>query len=230
MAKKKKKTENDDLILDVESAYSNTENYINNNKKSLSFILAAVLIIVGGYLGYNQFYVKPNTAEAVNAMWKAEYYFSVDSFDLAINGDGNHYGFLDVANEYGGTESGELANYYLGVSYLHKGDFKTAIDYLIEVNTDDEIISSMALGNIGDAYLELTDYPTGISYYDKAVANSTNEFTGPIFLRKAGLAYETLGDYKNAVVYYNRIKEEYPESSEAREIMKYIARAEGLQK
>jgi hypothetical protein len=110
MAKKKKKTENDDLILDVESAYSNTENYINNNKKSLSFITGAIILVIGGYLGYNEFYVKPNTQAAVEAMWKAEYYFSVDSFDLAINGDGSHYGFLDVVSEYGGTEQGELAN------------------------------------------------------------------------------------------------------------------------
>jgi tetratricopeptide (TPR) repeat protein len=88
----------------------------------------------------------------------------------------------------------------------------------------------MALGNIGDAYLELTDYPLGISYYDKAVANSDNEFTGPVYLKKAGLAYETLGEYGNAITYYNRIKEEYPESTEARDVSKYIARAEGLKK
>lgn len=227
MAKKKKKQENDDLILDVESAYSNTENYIVNNKKSLTFITLAIVAIFGGYFGYQKLYVQPMEQEAKELSWKAEYYFSVDSFELAINGFGEYEGFAYIADEYSGTKQGNLANYYLGVSYLYLGQYQLAIDHLDQVNVDDQIISTMAIGNQGDAYLELNQYPQGIAKYEEAANNSDNEFTAPYYLQKAALAYESTGEWGKAVDTYKRIRDEYPESTEGREVEKFLARAEG---
>ena len=57
---------------------------------------------------------KENEAKA--QMWMAEQYFERDSFNLALNGDGNYLGFLDIIEEYGITKSANLANYYYGRS------------------------------------------------------------------------------------------------------------------
>lgn len=227
MAKKKKKQENDDLILDVESAYSNTENYIVNNKKSLTFITLAIVAIFGGYFGYQKLYVQPMEEEAKELSWKAEYYFSVDSFELAINGAGEYEGFAYIADEYSGTKQGMAAQYYLGVSYLYLGDYQLAIEHLDQVSFDDEMISTMAIGCQGDAYLELNQYDQGIAKYLEAADNSDNQFTAPYYLQKAALAYESSEKYSQAVDTYKRIRDEYPESTEGREVEKYLARAEG---
>lgn len=228
MAKKKKKQENDDLILDVESAYSSTEQYVNNNRKSLTIIIAAIVVVVGGYFGYQELMVKPNADKGARAIWKAEYYFSIDSFQLAINGGPSHMGFAEIANKYSGSKQGDLATYYMGLSYLHMGDYMSAIDNFDKVSFDDEIIGSMAIGNMGDAYMELGDAAKGIEYYEQAAANSDNQFTAPIYLNKAALAYESLGQYDKAVANYKKIREDYPESTEAREVEKYLARAESF--
>ena len=44
------------------------------------------------------------------------------------------------------------------------------------------------------------------------------------YLVKAGLAYEALGDKASARDCYNRVADEYPQSMEAYEINKYLAR------
>ena len=59
----------------------------------------------------------------------------------------------------------------------------------------------------------------------KAAAQSHNKLTAPIFYKKAGIAFEELKSFDDAVRAYEKIKSEYPESAEAQDIDKYIARA-----
>jgi tetratricopeptide (TPR) repeat protein len=158
-------------------------------------------------------------------MFGAVNHFERDSFRLALNGDGSFLGFNDIIDEYGSTPAGNLAHYYAGISNLRLGNFDEAISQLQSFSSDDLIISTMALGAIGDAYSELNDNEEAVSYYVKAVENNPNDFTTPIFLFKAGLMYEILGDWEEALRYYKRIETEYPKSKEARDIQKYITRA-----
>ena len=215
-------------IVDVVEVYSKTDRYIEENQKSISIIVAAIVLIVGGYFAYKKLYVEPLDIEARSQMYVAEQYFEKDSLDLAINGDGNYLGFLDIIDEYSVTPSGNLAHYYLGICYLRKGQYEDAIDHLSEFDSDDEIVSSVAAGAIGDAYMELGKTKDAVSYYLRAANDKENQFTTPIYLMKAALAYEDLGNYKKAVGLYEQIKDDYPDTKEGGEVDKYLARAEQL--
>jgi hypothetical protein len=57
-------------------------------------------------------------------MFQAVRYFESDSLNLALNGDGNNLGFLQIVEDYSGTKAGNLANYYAGVIYLKQGNFR----------------------------------------------------------------------------------------------------------
>ena len=159
----------------------------------------------------------------------AEKYFETDSFNLALNGDGQYLGFIDIASDYSGTSAGNLANYYAGICHLNLGDNESAIDLLSSFNANDEIVSSIAFGGIGDAYMNLGDSDKAISFYEKAAKNSNNKFTTPIYLKKAALAHESNGDYRIALGHYEKIKAEYGETREAADIDKYITRASLMQ-
>jgi tetratricopeptide (TPR) repeat protein len=218
----------DEPIINVEEAFSKTELYIEQNKKSLSIIALAVVALVGGYFAYKYWYVAGEETKARSEMFKAEAYFEKDSLDKAINGDGNGLGFSQIVDEYSITPSGNLAEYYLGVCLLKKGQYEEAIQHLEEFDSKDQIVAPIATGAIGDAKLELGQVEEAITYYIKAAEQSNNKFTTPIYLKKAALANEDKGAYADAVKLYERIKNEYSETSEGREIEKYIAHAKAL--
>jgi tetratricopeptide (TPR) repeat protein len=147
-----------------------------------------------------------------------------------LNGDGNYLGFLGIIDKYGVTKSANLSQYYAGVCYLKKGDFNKAIEHLENFDSDDEFVGPMATMAIGDAYMELNQAEKAAGYYEKAADQRKNEFTTPVCLMKAGWAYEDLGKFEQALKVYKRIKDEYPRSTEARDIPKYISKMEGLLK
>lgn len=223
-----KKDNTEDRIVAVEEALGRTEQFIEDNQKYIMIVLAAIIVVILGYLGYNKLYKAPREAKAKSEVFMAEKYFESDSLDLALNGDGNNAGFLEIIDNYGSTKTGNLSRYYAGMCYLKKGDFETAISYLKDFSSDEMMVSSMALGGVGDAYLELGKNDDAVSYYMKAAENKPNEFTSPVFLMKAGLTYELKGDYANALKVYETIKQKYPRSFEGRDIEKYITKATEL--
>ena len=222
---KSKKEHNEGSFENVEQALSKTEQFIENNQKIITIIVTIIVIIIGGYYGLKKFHFQPKNKEAQAAIYNAQEFFAKDSFQLALDGDGNKLGFLDIIDEYGFTSSANLSKYYAGICYLHLGEFEKAIDYLKSYSGKDEIISNIALGAIGDAYVELGEKQDAVKYYKSASA-ADNEFTAPIYLMKLGLLQEDLGKYSNALETYKKIKDNYKSSNEGRQIDKYITRAE----
>lgn len=223
-----KKDNTEDKIVAVEEALGKTEQFIEDNQKHIIIALAAIIIVVLGYLGYNKLYKAPREAKAKSEIFMAEKYFEMDSVDLALNGDGNHAGLIEIIDNYGSTQTGNLAHYYAGMCFLKKGEYEKAISHLESFSSDEMMVSSMAIGAIGDAWLELGDNAKAISFYNQAAENKPNEFTSPVFLMKSGQTYELKGEYQNALKAYETIKRDYPRSFEGRDIDKYIEKAKEL--
>jgi tetratricopeptide (TPR) repeat protein len=226
MAKKKEKAEKN--ILAVEEALSKTELFIEKNQKTLYLVIGIIVVIVLGVFGFKKLYIAPKEKEAQSQMFMAEKYFGKDSLQLALNGDGNYLGFLDIIDDYKLTKSANLARYYAGICYLHLEDFETAIEYLQKFKGRDQMVSAMAKGALGDAYMELDNRSKALDHYLEAAELNENEFTTPMFLMKVGMTYELMGEHQKALEVYEKIKKDYPSSFENRSIDKYIARAKGL--
>jgi TolA-binding protein len=225
MASKAKGKQDDNLEV-VEHALSNTEHFVEQNQRIITISLIVIVVIVGIFLGYKRFIVSPKEKDAKNEIFAAEQYFEKDSFNLALNGDGNNLGFLDIIDQYKMTKPGKLSRYYAGISFLKLGKYQEAIDQLKKFSLKDHLVNPMAQGAIGDAYVELGNEQEAINYYLKAARTTTNSFTTPIFLMKAAELLEAEKDYKQAVELYQEIQKDYPESTEGRKIEKYIARAQ----
>ncbi|PID94548.1 MAG: tetratricopeptide repeat protein [Bacteroidetes bacterium] len=226
MAKKHDHAE--DNLMAVEDALSKSEQFIEKNQRIITIVIGAVVVIILAYLGYQRYFLAPKNLEAQEQMFMAEKYFEKDSFDLALYGDGGNYlGFLDIIDEYGITKSANLAHYYAGVCFLHRGEYDDAISFLKKFSSKDMMVSAMAQAAMGDAYMENGDTKKALSHYEKAAGMHKNEFSTPFFLLKAGMACEELGRYDNAATYFEKIKKEYPTSSLAREVDQHIARVKG---
>jgi tetratricopeptide (TPR) repeat protein len=226
MAKKGNKT--DDQFAQIEETLTKTEQFIEDNQKNLMTGVGIIIGLIAVVIGYQNLYLAPLEKEAQADMYMAELYFQKDSFNLALNGDGQYLGFVDIADEYSSTKAGKLANYYAGLSYLNSGDFESAIEYLEDFSSDDIILSSLALGCIGDAYMELSDTDNALSYYEDASSYSDNEFTTPRYMIKQAMIHESNGDFEDALDLYKEIEANYKTSREGNGIEKYISRAENL--
>jgi tetratricopeptide (TPR) repeat protein len=223
---KKKKSGVEEPIEGVENLLSKTEHYIEENQKSLTIIVVAIVVVVLGYLGYRNLYVAPMEQEARSQIYMAERYFERDSFYLALNGDGNYPGFIDIIEDYSVTKAANLSRYYAGISHLRMEEYHNAIEYLTSFDSRDQLVSPVALGAIGDAWVELGELERAVNFYVKAARRRANEFTSPIFWMKAGQLYEELGKYNRALEAYENILNDYPETSEGSQVEKYIARVQ----
>ena len=226
MSKKNNQTDRDLLDLEAEEVYSRTEHFIHENKNILLGIVAGILVIVAVVFAYKNLYLAPLEVEAKSEIFMAETYFAQDSLSKAVYGDGQYLGFIDIVDEYGSTKTGNLARYYLGISFLRMGQYEPAISALNKFSSEDKIVSSIAKGAIGDAYMELGDIKKAASNYEKAAHSNENNFTSPIYLMKAAKAHEAMGEYNKALSLYKEIKKEYKSTPEGSDIDKYIARAE----
>ncbi|MCX6256025.1 MAG: tetratricopeptide repeat protein, partial [Bacteroidia bacterium] len=170
---KNKKDENPQTISTVEQTLTRTEQYLEENYKTLLTGLVVLVVLVGiGWLG--KIYLNKRNDEAQSQMYQAERYLEMDSLKLALNGDGNYLGFLDIAKDYKFTNSGNLARYSAGICYLHLGNYEEAIDFLNKYSKKDKVLGSLAIGATGDAYVELGDLDKGIAKYIEAADYAKN--------------------------------------------------------
>ncbi len=224
----KKNSIQKDNLQEIESALTKSEQFIEDNQNKILYFLGTVAVVVLVYLGTARFVIEPRSKEAGSQMFMAENYFERDSFSLALNGDGNYLGFLDIIEDYGMTKAAKLARFYAGVSHLRLGEYEEAISMLQKFKTKDLLLGPVKEGSIGDAYLELGNDSRALQQYRKAADLNDNEFTTPIYLMKAAGVLEMQGKFSDALAVYNRIKESFPNTTEGQNIEKHIARAQIL--
>ena len=221
-------TKANENLKEVEHVLTSAELFFEKNAKLISIIFGAAVVLALLLLATHRFYTIPREAKAKEQIFTAEQYFEKDSFNLALNGDGNYPGVLDIIDNYGSTPAGNLAKYYAGISYLHIGKYQEAIEYLEKFKSDDLLLKPVATGAIGDAYAEMGNKEKALKYYSEASEIKSNNFTSPIYLLKAARMYEMMGNKEKALLTYKSIKEKYGDSNEARLADKYIARLTAL--
>ena len=229
MARRKKQptpAERDEQLADqIAVQQTSTGDTISDNQNLIFGILVGLVVLIGGYLAYKTFIVGPKEQKAIAEIYKAEQLFERDSFGRALTNPGAGYpGFEDVASEFSATPTGNLANYYAGISYLNLGQFEAAISYLDDFDAEGEVLPIMKAGALGDAHSELGNFDQALRYYKEAADTEENAVLTPYFLKKTALLLEKQQQLSEAAEYYETIQREYPNSVEARDIDKYLMR------
>lgn len=225
MAKKK---EHKDLLENPEviaERLEGFEHWAQKNPTVLIGIVIVLMVIAGGYFGF-RFYVDNQNEQAQSEMFQAIRYFEADSLNLALHGDGNNLGFEQIIDDYGMTDAANLANFYAGAISLKQGNYQLAIFYLEEFSASDLLIQPRAYSLIGDAYMEQSDFENAADYYTRAADYEPSQYFSPTYLMKAAVAFEKLNQPEQAIEAYQKIIDEYQDSNEYQNALKFKAALE----
>ena len=208
-----------------EQVIAKAKDFWSKNGKLLMIASTIVIVLVGGFYVYQNFFKKPNEVKAADVLWKAEEYFRMDSVNLALNGDGQNWGFLKVIDKYGGTDAGNMASFYAGSCYIKLNDNDKAIKYLKKFSGDSKPIQARAYKLLGDAYGDLGKNSDALSYYKKAAGHfEKDEASSAEYLFSAAyFADRVMKDSKEAVSLYKELKEKFPNTTQGREADSYLA-------
>jgi len=201
------------------------KDFWNQYSRYILIAALALALLVGGYLAYKYLFQKPNEQKASEAMFKAQQYYGVDSFRLALNGDGLNPGFLKIISNYGGTKAGELARFYAGASYLQSGDAANAIRQLKEFSTDSKPVQARAYKLLADAYAETGKNSEALEQYKKAGrAFEDDDQNSSEYLFMAGyFAARVMNNKTEAITLFKEVKDKYPRTQYGFEADKYLA-------
>jgi predicted negative regulator of RcsB-dependent stress response len=206
-------------------AVERSRDFWGRYNRPITIAALAIILLGGGYLAYKNFVQEPKEQKAAEAIFKAEEYYRLDSFRLALNGDGMNPGFIKLADQYDGTKAGNLAKFYAGASFLQTGDAAKAVNYLDDFETDAKQIQARAYKLLGDAYAEqgkngdaLSAYKKAAHHFEKDEANSSD-----YLFMAAYFAARVANDQKQAVELFKELKQKYPRTERGFEADKYLA-------
>ena len=220
----------------LDATASKTEDWVLKNQKYILSVLGVVAFLTVGYLLYQRFVAEPKQVSATDDLFVSQKNFqlAVDAtnpktqdslFTLVLKGSEGKQGMAAIAAQYAGTDSGNLAHYYAGIASLNLRKFDDAIKHLTEFSSQDNLVSSLAIGAIGDAWSQKKDANKALDFYVKAAQNA-NELTTPRFLLKAGQTAMMLNKKQDALKYFSELKEKYDTAPEAQNIDALIGMAQ----
>ncbi|MCA0347959.1 MAG: hypothetical protein R2805_05200 [Flavobacterium sp.] len=219
----------------LDETASRTEDFVQKNQKYILSVLAMIAVGTIAYLLFQKFVAEPKQDDAANELFVAQQNFqkAVDGdakadslFNLVLKGSEGKFGVLKIAEEYSGTDAGNIANYYAGIAYLNTGKYDEAIKSLEQFKADDEVLSTLAIGAIGDAYSQKNQAKEALTYYVKAAEAKKNDLTTPRFLLKAGKTALALGDKAAALKYFTDLKDNYESTPEGQGVDGLIGMAQ----
>ena len=226
-----KKSTTANVFNTLDEGSSQTQQWVERNQNKILGLVAVISIIVICVFTYSKLIKEPKESNAFNKMYFAQKKFDEavlinnDSlYNIALNGDDLNMGMLQIIDEFGGTDAANLAQYYSGIMYLKMNDYPNSIKYLSDFSSDDILLSSLATGSIGDAFAELNQFDDALDYYVKA-SKVNNNYSSPMYLFKAGTIAMKLNKFKRAEEYFSIIKQDYPNSAEAKNIDAYISKS-----
>ncbi len=210
----------------IEQTVSGASLFLEQNKKTIFTVIAAVVVAGLLCLAYVKLVYEKQLTAAMEAAYPAEILFQNGEYELALNGNDEILGFVDIIADYG-TKAGKSMPLYAGICEYNLGNYESALAYFQKYKGKEPILAARAKACEGDVYVALEDYEAAVKAYKAAIAVADNVFAAG-YLLKEGLALEALGRKAEARECYVTIQEKYSSSREpaieSMDISRHIAR------
>ena len=220
-----KKTNQEETIVNVDELYSKSEQFVDKNRKQLTLGLGGVATVILVVIGYSSLVVAPKNTAAEEASFMAEHYFTKDSADLAMLGDGLNAGLEEILSDHSGTPAAARAAFELGILHRDAARFDEAVDAFTQAGFSDDVFGPLTDANIGDCLVELGDLEGAEGHFASAASRAASGLAAkalsPMCSYKRALVLIELGNEDKARKVLEDLAEDFPNST-------YAANATGL--
>ena len=210
-----KKSANRKVITDISPSDGfSPENLLKFLKSKIKhivlfFMVAAVILFY--FLAYRP--MKAKSDSKLNSdMFYSVFNFEDEKYDLALQGDKYHKGFLDAIKANPNCKAADLAHLYAGISFLNKKEYQEAINHLSKFNQKDLILRPLCLSLIGDALSQQGKHSEAVAKYLAASTEKPNKTFTPYLMIKLAIQYAHLGEKEKAINTLSKIVKKYPQS------------------
>lgn len=208
--------------------YARAWEFFDRNRALVYGALGLVVLLVVGIVAY-VLYQQSQDEEAQQLLGQVLPLYESESYQAALDGAEGQPGLLEIAEEYGGTDAGNIARLYAADALFQIGEHDRALEFFEAFDREEGIIGASAYAGEAAVHENQGNFERAGDLYLRAAEFFENELTTPRYLFEAAQAYEQAGDVEAAREAYTTIRQEYPESQEAADIDKYLARIEARQ-
>lgn len=208
----------------VVTGFARITEFFEANKPVVYGALGAVIIFFAAIIGYN--YLQDSKQEsAIVEMAAAVKAFEEGNYQTALNGGDGSKGLVDIADDYGSTDAGNLARFYAADAYYRLGQYDEALEYFRAYDVESDYIGASALAGEAAIHELRGDYGRAAELYERAANLFVSQVTSPGYLLSAGRAYVKAGEVDRAIETYEEIKSSFAESPESQQVDILIAQA-----
>ncbi len=221
----KKEIKQDGLI----TAYAQATSFYYENKKYISYgITALVVLVIASFV-----YINNKRGQNEIATTEFGKVFSIydkgatdaKQYQIAIDGQPERgiKGLKYIVDNYGGTQTGELARFYLASAYYSLGKYDEALKQFDDFSGGSDFLKASAYAGVAGCYEAKGEYGKAASAYEKAAKVYSDPLNTPEYLSSAARCYGRSGDKNKAVSLLKKVTQEYPGTTYARDAERYIA-------
>jgi tetratricopeptide (TPR) repeat protein len=204
------------------TVYYKAVDFFEKNKKNVYIVLSAVVIIIAGIVLFMN-KRKADNEKASGELSKIQQIYSAGNFQQAVNGDslGNSKGLQYIVDEYGSTETGEMAKIMLANSYFNLRDFDKAEKYFKDFSGSNKLLKVASVAGLASVYEARGNYTEAAKQFEKAANyDKENPFVDQ-YLFYAGKNYSRADDKAEAKKIFEKLKENFPKSKYNQESERY---------
>jgi tetratricopeptide (TPR) repeat protein len=207
----------------VVTFYARAWEFVDKNRKIVYGVIGGIVALVLIALAY-AFYLNRQQARAVELLGSVVQLYEQGQYRDALDGVEGTAGLLEIADEYGGTDAGNLARFYAADALFRLGEYDRALEYFRSYDEDEGLIGSSAIAGEAAIRENQGEYEQAGDLYRRAALHYENELRSPEYLLQAARAYERAEAYDQAEDAYELITERFPDSNIAQGIDFHLAR------
>jgi len=207
------------------TTYFKAQVWYDENRRRVSTVAGVVAVIAVALWFYSN-NVRANNDRATTDLAKVYSFYDNGQYQIAINGipERNINGLQSIVDNYGSTKSGNLAKFYLANAYYNTQNYDKALDYFSDFSgSGNSLVDNSAIAGIGACYEAKGNFKKAAENYEKAALKNTDDPNAADNLVNAARNFGRSGDKDRAVELLKKVKKDYPTSTAAREVERYIA-------